>query len=42
MIEYETLTGEEIKDVIAGKEINKAEEVPVSDERRTQSSIPEL
>ena len=42
LIEYETLTGEEIKDVIAGKPIDKSEEVPVSDERRTQSSIPEL
>ena len=42
LIEYETLTGEEIKDVIAGKEINKSEEVPVGEEKRTQSSIPEL
>ena len=42
LIEYETLTGDEIKDVIAGKPIDKSEEVPVSDEKRTQSSIPEL
>lgn len=42
LIEYETLTGDEIKDVVAGKKIEKAEEVPVSDDKRTQSSIPEL
>ena len=42
LIEYETLTGEEIKDVIAGKKIDKAEETPVDEEHRTQSSIPEL
>ena len=42
LIEYETLTGEEIKDVVAGKKIEKSEEVPVGEEMRTQSSIPEL
>ena len=42
LIEYETLTGEEIKDVIAGKVIDKSEEAPVDEEHRTQSSIPEL
>lgn len=42
LIEYETLTGEEIKDVIAGKKIDKSEETPVDEEHRTQSSIPEL
>ena len=42
LIEYETLTGEEIKDVIAGKPIDKSDEAPVSEEKRTQSSIPEL
>lgn len=42
LIEYETLTGEEIKDVIAGKPIDKSEEAPVDEAHRTQSSIPEL
>ncbi len=42
LIEYETLTGEEIKDLLAGKEISKAADAPVSEEKRTQNSIPEL
>ena len=42
LIEYETLTGEEIKDVIEGKVIDKREESPVGEEYRTHSSIPEL
>lgn len=42
LIEYETLTGDEIKDVIAGKKIDKSDEVPVSEEKRTKSSVPEL
>ncbi len=42
LIEYETLTGEEIKDVIAGKAIDKSDEAPVSEEKRTHASVPEL
>ncbi len=42
LIEYETLSGEEICAVIAGKKIDKSDEMPVSEEKRTQSSIPEL
>lgn len=42
LIEYETLTGDEIKKVIAGEKINKADELPVAEEKRTQSSIPEV
>ena len=42
LIEYETLTGEEIKDVIAGKVIDKSDEAPVSEEKRTHASVPEL
>ena len=34
LIEYETLTGDEIKQVIAGEKIDKG--------KRTQSSIPEI
>lgn len=42
LIEYETLSGEEICAVIAGKKIDKSDEMPVDEEHRTQSSIPEL
>lgn len=42
LIEYETLSGEEICAVIAGKKIDKSDELPVDEEHRTQSSIPEL
>ena len=42
LIEYETLSGEEIKDILAGKPINKDGEAPVSEEKRVQESIPEL
>ncbi len=42
LIEYETLTGEEIKDLLDGKDISIAKEAPVAEEKRTQSSIPEL
>ena len=42
LIEYETLTGEEIKDLLDGKPINKDAEAPVAEEKRTQVSIPEL
>lgn len=42
LIEYETLTGEEIKDLLDGKPINKDAEAPVAEEKRTQASIPEL
>ena len=42
LIEYETLTGEEIKDVLAGKQIAKGGDTPVSEEKKTKASIPEL
>lgn len=42
LIEYETLTGDEIKQVIAGKKIDKSAECPVEEGKRTQSSIPEI
>ncbi len=41
LMEYETLTGEEIKDVIAGKPIDRSNESPVAEEKRTQSTLPE-
>ncbi len=42
LIEYETLTGEEIKQVINGEKINKAAESPVDASKQTQASVPEL
>ncbi len=42
LIEYETLTGDEIKDVLAGKPVDKSEESPVSEEKRVHSSVPEV
>lgn len=42
LMEYETLTGEEIKDVLAGKQIDKNKDAPVSEEKRTKASVPEL
>lgn len=42
LIEYETLTGDEIKDLLAGKVINKDGDAPVAEEKRTKASIPEL
>ena len=42
LIEHETLTGEEIKDLLDGKDISVEKEAPVPEDKRTQSSIPEL
>ena len=42
LIEYETLSGDEIKDLLAGKPINKDQDAPVTSEKRTKASIPEL
>ena len=42
LMEYETLTGDEIKDLIAGKELNRAEYVPVPPEKQTKVSVPEV
>lgn len=42
LLEYETLTGDEIKEVLKGKKIDKSGENPVAEERRTHSSIPEI
>lgn len=42
LMEYETLTGDEIKDILAGKTIDKTKDAPVPEEKRTQASIPEL
>ena len=42
LMEYETLTGEEIKDLLAGKKINRAEQTPVPPEKQTKVSVPEV
>jgi len=42
MIEYETLTGDEINAVIKGEKIDKSKDAPVRSEKRTQSSLPEV
>ena len=42
LIEYETLTGDEIKDLLAGKEIDKSKELPAPEEKREDSSLPEV
>lgn len=42
LLEYETLTGEEIEQVIKGERVDKSSEVPVPEEKRTHSSVPEV
>ncbi len=42
LIEYETLSGDEIKAVLKGEMISKTKDSPVSEEKRTKSSVPEV
>lgn len=42
LLEYEILTGEEIEQVIKGEKVDKSSEVPVPEEKRTHSSVPEV
>lgn len=42
LIEYESLSGEEIKAVLAGEKIDKTKDSPVAEEKRTHASIPEV
>lgn len=42
MMTYETLTGDEIKAVLAGEKIDKEREKPVSQNKKTKSSVPEV
>ena len=42
LMEYETLTGDEIKQILAGEKIDKSKECPVCEEKRTQASVPEI
>ena len=42
MMEYETLTGDEINAVLRGEKIDKSAQVPVSDDKKTKASVPEI
>ena len=42
LMEYETLTGDEIKEVMAGKPLNRNEQTPVPPEKQTKVSVPEV
>ncbi len=42
LIEYETLSGDEIKEVIEGKKLNRSNEAPVSEDKKTLESVPQL
>ncbi len=42
LIEYETLTGDEIKQVINGEKLNKSSDAPVDASKQTHASVPEL
>lgn len=42
LIEYETLSGEEIKAILRGEEIMKNKDAPVAEEKKTRSSVPEI
>lgn len=42
LMEYETLTGDEIKAVLAGEKIDRSKQTPVPAEKRTKVSVPEV
>ncbi len=42
LMEYETLSGDEIRDVISGKPLNRTEYTPVAPEKQTKVSLPEV
>ena len=42
MMEYETLTGDEINAVLRGEKIDKSTQMPVSEEKKTKASVPEM
>jgi len=42
LMEYETLTGDEIKAILNGEKIDKSVETPVAPEKRTESSVPQV
>ena len=42
LMEYETLTGDEIKQILSGEKVDKSKESPVSEDKRTHASVPEI
>ena len=42
LMEYETLTGDEIKQILSGEKVDKSKENPVSEDKRTHASVPEI
>ncbi|MBQ9035424.1 MAG: ATP-dependent zinc metalloprotease FtsH [Alphaproteobacteria bacterium] len=42
LMEYETLTGAEIKDILAGKKPDHSEQIPVSADKLIHESVPEV
>ena len=42
MMEYETLTGDEINAVLKGEKIDKSKQAPVSQDKKTKASVPEI
>jgi len=42
LMEYETLTGDEIKAVLAGEKIDRTKQTPVPAEKQTKTSVPEV
>ena len=42
LMEYETLSGDEIREVIAGKEIDRSGQTPVPADKQSKSSVPEV
>lgn len=42
LMEYETLTGDEIKAILNGEKIDRSSEAPVSPEKRTEASVPQV
>ena len=42
LIEFETLTGDEINAVIKGEKIDRSIEQPVPESKKTKASVPEI
>jgi cell division protease FtsH len=42
LMEYETLTGVEIQDILAGKKLDRSEQIPTDPEKLTKTSVPEV
>ena len=42
LMEYETLTGAEIQDILAGKKLDRTEQMPTDPEKLTKTSVPEV